>query len=349
MAAHLHPLPIRSPALVGSLFAMAALVVPIVVDQDVAALHAADPFDIVSFESGWKQVARTAVTGVASDGKRTVVAWGGRGYVTSADGGLTWSQPVMVSTGAVGAAGSQPVEIADAIVTSTGVIWMRTVAGAVVRVGGPDPAPIQGIEGMAVQMIGVDGSGNLYCEGGGVVIAVDGAGRRVGQQAGRIVGVVREAAVVVDQAGTVWRLDGADGAARRVAVGGGVDARNLWGAVRQASPPTSASFVDAAGGIWTLSGDKLISGGVPAGLEVRCIGGFDQTVAGVRLTGIGVAVDRGTQVLIGMDEGGRLHRLPDAIAAGVDAVAPVAVPDGARWRLVGVGAQAGIVMYRSGL
>lgn len=306
---------------------------------------AADPFDVAGFESGWKQVSRIAATGVASDGRLTAIAWGGRGYVLSVDGGLTWSAPVFPSTGPVGAPGSQPVEVADACCPAAGRVYVRTVDGAV---RGGDGAPRNQTWGIgAVTAFAADGRGTMYAETQAEVVAVVGD-RVVGRSPGRIAGVVLDAAVSTDGR-SAWRLDGSGGPGRKLAVQGGVGADALRAAVAMTAPAAGDSFLDAAGGSWRLQGDALISRGTPAGLELRSFGGAALDAGGRRFIGVGLARDQAGLAIIGLDDAGGLRRIEGDVPADLAGVAPVAIADGARFRLLGVSASRGVLMYRSRL
>lgn len=313
---------------------------------------AADPFDLAGFKSGWRPVGPSGfvATGVASDGGRTVATWGPSGLSSSRDGGLTWSAPILPSTGPVGATGAVPVAIAGAVVTAppSSVVYLRSVDGAVrVAADGAPRNPAWGLGPVTAMAGGADGT--LYLEVGAEnrVVAIQ-ADRPAATAPGRLVGVFATGALVLD----------GHGAAHLVTPAMAIQVTSPF----RAAPPSAVQlFAGPAAGQFAVAGDgtglrldgqaRITHLGTPSpALQVASWAGWTRHVGGLEMGGLGVAVDVTGTVVVGVDAGGRVRRvLPtDGLPAGLRSIAPVASPDAARYRLIGA-ADGGVWMYRSAL
>lgn len=310
---------------------------------------AADPFDLVGFETGWKQVGPSgfAATGVASDGGRTVVAWGPGGWILSRDAGLTWSAPILPATGPVGAPGAVPVAIAGALVTSppASAVVIRTVDGAVRTADGAPRNPAWGLGPVAAMAAGADGC--IYLETADGVTAIQ-ADRPAASAPGRLAAVFGQGALVVGQSPAAHLVT----PAVAIQVTSPFRAQPPAAVALFAGPAAGAFAIlaDGTGLRWDGQGGKVVHLGTPPALQVTSWAGWAAKTGGVQFAGVGVATDSTGTVVVGTDAGGRVRRiLPgDGLPAGLRAVAPVASPDAARYRLVGA-SDGGLFLYRSAL
>ena len=307
-----------------------------------ACLAAADPFDAAAFESGWKPVgpAGFAAAGVASDGARVAVAWGATGYVVSRDGGIVWTQPVLPTSGAVGAPGSVPVAVGSAVVAVGGLVYVRADDGAV---HGPDGQPRNRAWQIgAVTALAAAGDGTLFAEvGDGRVVAVAGD-RVVATVPGRLVAVFYGSALVVT----------GDGKATLLRAAGATPTASPFHASPSGCPLAIAPSVADVGLLadataLVLAGGTPKSLGAPPGLQVSCFGGGTIKTGGFTFVGLGLSSE---PAIVALDAVGRMRRLLPGtdLPAGLRAVAPVASPDVTRYRLVGA-TDSGIQMFRSRL
>lgn len=307
----------------------------------VASLSAADPFDAAAFEDGWKQVSRTPATGIAGDGQRNAIAWGPAGAWSTRDGGLTWTAPVLPSSGPVGGPGSAPVAVADAVILAGGG-YIRSVDGAVRGLDGSPRNQTWRIG--AVTAMVADGRGLLYAETAAGVDAIQGD-RVVAHAAGRLVGAVGDGAVVVSGRDVV-RLDAAGAHRLETAAGPGPDGHQV---VPHRAPPTAGILV-LAGGSWRVDGGRLVALGLHPQVTFTSFAGGQFRSGGEAMRGICVGTEAaGTAVLVGVLEGGGLRPLRIETPAGSVDVVPTSIGgDSARFRLLAA-TSLGVWMYRSGL
>lgn len=304
-------------------------------------IHAADPFDVAAFEAGWKPVLPGfAAAGVASDGQSTAVAWGVAGYVVSRDGGITWSQPILPTSGAVGSPGAVPVAVGSAIVAVGGLVYVRAGDGAV---HGPDGQPRNRAWQIgAVTSLAAAGDGTVFAEtSDSRVVAI--AGDRVAAQApGRLVTVFYGAALVItgDKKATLLRASGA------AATGSPFHASPAGFPIATAPSVADVGLLADATAL-ILAGGNAKSLGAPAGLQVTCFGGGTVKTGGFTFVGLGLSSE---PAVVALDASGHMRRLLPGtdLPAGLHAVAPAASPDNTRFRLLGA-ADGGIMMYRSRL
>ena len=316
----------------------------------IAALTAADPFDAAAFESGWKTVgpAGFAAAGVASDGQRTAVAWGAAGYTVSHDAGLTWSAPLLPSSGPVGTPGSVPVAVASAIITAPPAsgAYIRSVDG-VVR--GPDGAPRNPVWGVgAITALAAGGDGTVYVEGADGIVRAIAADHVAAKTPGRLIAVARSAALVVAGTGQSSALSASGGASVAPPFHASAPA-----AVTCFAAPALADFGMASDGTGLrLNGHQAAHLGTPGPgvLQVACWGGWAAKTGGIEFGGVGLLTDASGAALVGQDTAGHLRRILASgdLPAGLHGIAPVASADSTRYRLIGA-TDGGVVMYRSRL
>ena len=306
---------------------------------------AADPFGTAEnpFESGWKSVSTLPVTGLHGDG-HTVVAWGDRGFSVTRDAGFSWSSAIVPSSGPVGAAGSSPVAIADAVVADGGAVYVRTVDGAV---RGGDGAPRNQLWNVgAISRLAVDGRGVLYAEqaDGKETVAIGPAGL-TGRAPGRLVAAFADAAATWDGQ-QAYRFTGA--AARPIAVTS--SDKRPPAAMAPASGFSTAVMRDQRGGSWELRGDALVCTGVlKAPVQMLSFGAGNIPTQHADAVGV-VRSSKGTQVVVnaGQGFGNALRAIVKETPDALQAVSYINVDERgtSRYRLLGATAQ-GIMMYRS--
>ena len=294
-----------------------------------------DPFDIVQFQSGWKQVKKMGANGIASDGDKTVVAWGVAGYAVSRDAGFSWSRPLVMKTLNGGA-------VADGICLR-GKVYVRDAAGVVFDASGTR-LPLPPVSFIAAT------SEAIAAESGTEVIMIHGTTPR-GRAPGRLLGVVAAGAVVYsDETRQAVLLTNAGQASPLSLNGAG--AANLRSPAPSAAPATGSTYRDEGGAGWRVDGSSLTLTGMVQGLTITGMAGCDIRVGGTHMVAIGIAEDAASKTghaIVGQDDRGSLRKISEEVPEGATMIAPVQVQDGARWRAVTASQTKGILMYRSDL
>jgi hypothetical protein len=307
--------------------------------------QAADPFVTADnpFASGWKSVSSMPAQGLHTDG-RTVVAWGDRGFAVSRDSGFTWSQPILPSTGPVGAAGSAPVSIADAVVAGGGQVYVRTIDGAV---RGGDGAPRNQLWNVgAISRMAVDGRGVLYAEqaDGKETVAIGPTGP-TGRAPGRLVAAFKDAAATWDGS-RAYHFGGTTGTPISVESGD----KRPPAAMAPSSGFGTSVVRDAMGGSWQLRADALVCTGVlKTSLQMLAYGAGNIPAQKADAVGL-VQTQKGVQVVVnaGQGFGNALRPIVKENPTGMQSVCQITVEENGtgRYRLLGATPQ-GLVMYRS--